>query len=151
MADRRWWILNGLTTHGAMYIDAGAWQALQGKSSLFAAGIRYVEGTFHAQQAVQLRLILPAVGPAAASVASSSRISVDSSSSSAAGDEVHVLTATPAHWVDVGRGISNYSCQECMRIAGRRSQDIASILGYVESEFIMHRDNIVLQPPRAGI
>ncbi|CAG8671274.1 6585_t:CDS:2, partial [Paraglomus occultum] len=55
--DRKWWILHGLHTAGAIYIDEGAARAVSNakqKNSLFAAGVTKVEGNFVANQAVSI-------------------------------------------------------------------------------------------------
>ena len=41
-------------------------------------------------------------------------------------------------------GLSNYTSAEVEKIMGRRSRQIASILGYTHSDEIIHRDNLVL-------
>ena len=41
-------------------------------------------------------------------------------------------------------GLSNYDSEEAEKIRGRRSQEIAGLLGYCHSEEIIHRDNLVL-------
>ncbi|KAI8083117.1 glutamate 5-kinase [Halteromyces radiatus] len=112
MLDRKWWILHGLHTAGTIYIDAGAAKAVvtQGlRSSLFAAGIVDVQGTFNAHQAVQICL------------------RKDKSSSD----------------VIIGKGLANYSSSEISRIKRCNSSEIASILGYVNADCVIHRDNLV--------
>jgi glutamate 5-kinase len=47
--------------------------------------------------------------------------------------------------LEIGRGLSNYASQELRRIQGRRSEEIAVILGYQGPETVIHRDNLVLQ------
>jgi glutamate 5-kinase len=47
---------------------------------------------------------------------------------------------------EIARGIVNYSHQELQRILGRRSEEIATILGYAGSDTVIHRDNMVLIP-----
>jgi glutamate 5-kinase len=47
---------------------------------------------------------------------------------------------------EIARGIVNYSHQELQRILGRRSEEIATILGYAGSDTVIHRDNMVLVP-----
>jgi glutamate 5-kinase len=46
--------------------------------------------------------------------------------------------------VEVARGLVNYGAQESRRIAGRASNDIEAILGYVDEPELIHRDNLVL-------
>jgi glutamate 5-kinase len=45
---------------------------------------------------------------------------------------------------EVARGLVNYSAQETARIMGKPSSRIESILGYVDEEELIHRDNLVL-------
>ncbi len=45
---------------------------------------------------------------------------------------------------EVARGLVNYSAQESRRIMGRPSSAIQEILGYVNEEELIHRDNLVL-------
>lgn len=45
---------------------------------------------------------------------------------------------------EVARGLVNYSSSELQKIRGRRSSEIAAILGYVGAETVVHRDNLVL-------
>lgn len=41
-------------------------------------------------------------------------------------------------------GLSNYDVKEAQRIAGEKSSNIANILGYMNEEELIHRDNLVL-------
>jgi len=45
---------------------------------------------------------------------------------------------------EVARGLVNYSSGELQQIQGQRSAQISQILGYVGSETVIHRDNLVL-------
>ncbi len=45
---------------------------------------------------------------------------------------------------EVARGLVNYSSTEARRIIGRPSSEIENILGYVDEEELIHRDNLVL-------
>ncbi|KAJ1763156.1 Glutamate 5-kinase [Coemansia sp. RSA 1807] len=55
MIDRKWWILHGMYCSGTVYVDAGAVVALaRFKKSLFAAGVKRVEGVFSSNQAVRV-------------------------------------------------------------------------------------------------
>jgi len=45
---------------------------------------------------------------------------------------------------EVARGLINYSSMEARRIAGHASQEIEAILGYLDEEVLIHRDNMVL-------
>lgn len=46
---------------------------------------------------------------------------------------------------DVGRGIVNYSAQECLSIIGRTSQEIEESLGFTREPEVIHRDNLVVE------
>ena len=45
---------------------------------------------------------------------------------------------------EVARGLANYSSSESRRIAGHASTEIENLLGYVDEEVLIHRDNLVL-------
>lgn len=45
---------------------------------------------------------------------------------------------------EVARGLVNYSAEEARALSGRSSQEIESILGYVEAMELIHRDNMVV-------
>jgi glutamate 5-kinase len=57
------------------------------------------------------------------------------------GDTVGVLTADGT---EVARGIAAYSDADTARILGRRSADIATVLGFHGREELIHRDDLVL-------
>jgi len=57
------------------------------------------------------------------------------------GDAVHCLDKTGR---PVAAGLINYSAADARRIQGARSEQIAAILGYKDSDEVMHRDNLVL-------
>lgn len=46
--------------------------------------------------------------------------------------------------VEIARGLVNYNNIEVSKIQGRRSEEIAGILGYSGAETVVHRDNLVL-------
>lgn len=55
----------------------------------------------------------------------------------------------PVHCVDqegalVAAGLSNYSAADILRIQGKRSTEIAAILGHKDHDEVIHRDNLVL-------
>jgi glutamate 5-kinase len=65
------------------------------------------------------------------------------------GDTVSVFTVEGA---EVGRGIVAYSDADAARIMGRRSGEIAELLGFRGRDEMIHRDDLVLmQQPRAGL
>jgi len=45
---------------------------------------------------------------------------------------------------DIARGLINYNATETRRIAGHPSNEIESILGYVDEPELIHRDNLIL-------
>ena len=45
---------------------------------------------------------------------------------------------------EVARGLVNYDADEARAIAGRSSDRIAEVLGYVSDEEMIHRDNLVI-------
>jgi len=46
--------------------------------------------------------------------------------------------------IEIARGLINYSSTEASRIAGHPSQEIESLLGYLDESELIHRDNLVL-------
>jgi glutamate 5-kinase len=46
--------------------------------------------------------------------------------------------------VEFGRGLVNYPAPDVLRLKGRRSADIARVIGYKLADEIVHRDNFVL-------
>jgi glutamate 5-kinase len=115
LLDRKWWIQYGLHTAGTIYVDEGAATAMltpRIKSSLFAAGIVDVEGSFVIQQAVNITL---------------RKKKEDGTTED----------------VVVGKGIVNYSSIEISRIKRCRSHEIPGILGYIDADCVIHRDNLV--------
>ncbi len=45
---------------------------------------------------------------------------------------------------EVARGLINYSAAEARRIAGRATDEIAALIGYLDETELVHRDNMVL-------
>ncbi|MBB5203335.1 glutamate 5-kinase [Inhella inkyongensis] len=48
---------------------------------------------------------------------------------------------------ECARGLANYAAAEARLLAGRASQDIEALLGYVAEPELVHRDNLVLSAP----
>jgi glutamate 5-kinase len=44
----------------------------------------------------------------------------------------------------VARGLVNYDVQESLRIRGEPTSRFESILGYVDADELIHRDNLVV-------
>ncbi|KAJ1723525.1 Glutamate 5-kinase [Coemansia erecta] len=137
MIDRKWWILHGMYCAGTIYVDAGAVVALaRFKKSLFAAGIKRVEGVFSSNQAVRV-----VYEPERESVSDVDNIS---------GDEARVLSAVSPMRTDVieiGHGLVNYTSTEISRIRGCHSSEFESILGYCDSDNVINRGNMVVTVP----
>ncbi len=68
---------------------------------------------------------------------------VRSAGSFTRGDMVSCMTES-GH--EIARGLANYSDQATRAIAGKPSRDIEGILGFVNEEELIHRDNLVLSP-----
>lgn len=58
----------------------------------------------------------------------------------AAGDLIDVR----CEGVTLARGLTNYALDDVRRIAGRRSEEIAAILGYSVCDEVIHRDNLTV-------
>jgi glutamate 5-kinase len=46
---------------------------------------------------------------------------------------------------EIARGLVNYGASECRRILRKPSTDIESILGYVDTHEVIHRDNLIVR------
>lgn len=122
--SRSFWLLHGLKPHGTIYIDSGAYHALQNKASLLPAGVVAVEGHFGQQEAVRL-------------------IVVEKPDTSALdGDYVHHGSEPK----EVGRALVNYGSLEIARMKGHRSTEIRALLGYADSDYVALRENISFFP-----
>jgi glutamate 5-kinase len=55
-----------------------------------------------------------------------------------------VVACLSPEGAEIARGLVNYSAQESRRIAGRASNEIEAILGYIDEAELIHRDNLVL-------
>ena len=55
-----------------------------------------------------------------------------------------VIACRDAEGTELARGLVNYSASETRRIARRPSAEIESLLGYVDTPELIHRDNMVL-------
>ncbi|MDR2209611.1 MAG: glutamate 5-kinase [Azoarcus sp.] len=49
---------------------------------------------------------------------------------------------------EIARGLVNYGASECRRILRKPSTDIESILGYVDTHEMIHRDNLIVRKTR---
>ncbi|KAG7191937.1 uncharacterized protein KQ657_002543 [Scheffersomyces spartinae] len=116
-SDRRFWLLHGLKTRGALIIDQGCYEALtrKNRAGLLPAGVLDVEGSFHESECVLIKVIPLRESP--------------------------VVDA-----IEVGHCRVNYSSTEISMIKGHKSKEIESILGFADSEYIAHRDNLAFPP-----
>lgn len=173
--DRYFWILHGLAPHGTIYIDQGAWNALNDKAGLLPVGIVDVDGHFAQQEAVRIVVVkrlskskisngeaspsLPTT-PAASSHGvhapiplrhplphshSHSRPHLEHTSSSS-----QILSPPPYELhnpapFEIGRAVVNYSASEIRRIKGLHSTQIREALGYADSEYVALRENIAFE------
>ena len=55
-----------------------------------------------------------------------------------------VVTCVDGEGRAIARGITNYASAEVRRILRRPSSEIAAILGHIDEEELIHRDNLVL-------
>jgi glutamate 5-kinase len=169
--DRYFWILHGLAPHGTIYIDQGAWNALNDKAGLLPVGIVDVDGHFAQQEAVRIVVVkrlsrsspkstpipLPTT-PAASShsvhapiplrhplqhIPSHSRPTLENTPPSS----FHISSPPPYELhnpapQEIGRAVVNYSATEIRRIMGLHSTQIREALGYADSEYVALRENI---------
>ncbi|KAJ2800647.1 Glutamate 5-kinase, partial [Coemansia guatemalensis] len=138
MIDRKWWILHGMYCAGTVYIDAGAVVALaKFKKSLFAAGIKRVEGTFSANQAIRVAYEpeREAGGGGLESPGSEDSRGLTTPSGAA---------ALKPEAIEIGHGLVNYTSTEINRIRGCHSSEFEAILGYCDSDNVINRGNMVV-------
>ncbi|KAI8382425.1 glutamate 5-kinase [Blakeslea trispora] len=114
LLDRKWWIQYGLHTAGTVYVDEGA-----------ARGIlaTRLKGSLFAAGIVEVEGHF--VAQQAVEIA------------------VRKMENGQQETMVIGKGIANYSSTEINRIKRCHSTEIATILGYVDSECVIHRDNLV--------
>lgn len=55
-----------------------------------------------------------------------------------------IVACVDPEGIEVARGLVNYNSEEISRIAGYKSTQIESILGYVDEPELIHRDNLAL-------
>ncbi|MCG7873694.1 MAG: glutamate 5-kinase [Candidatus Thiodiazotropha lotti] len=55
-----------------------------------------------------------------------------------------VVVCLDKQGTEVARGLVNYDAQETMRLMGKPSSQIEEVLGYVDEDELIHRDNLVL-------
>lgn len=131
------WIAHGLAPEGCVILDAGAVEAIKAKKSLFAPGVKGVQGKFGAGASVRLMR---------ADSSSSSSSASTSTSAAAAAPKARVYTSGEVGRLsELGLCIVNYSSDELLRLAGAQSSEFASLLGYeAATPELAGRENIVL-------
>ncbi|ODV79553.1 glutamate 5-kinase [Suhomyces tanzawaensis NRRL Y-17324] len=118
-SDRRFWLLHGLKTKGSLIIDQGCFEALTRKNR---AGL------------------LPAgVIEVEGNFHESECVSIK---------VVPTKNSDISEAVQVGHCRVNYSSVEINLIKGLKSKDIEPTLGFADSEYIAHRDNLAFPPVR---
>jgi glutamate 5-kinase len=153
--DRYFWILHGLAPHGTIYIDQGAWNALNDKAGLLPVGIVDVDGHFAQQEAVRIVVVkrLPKSSPKShpTTPAASShgvhapiplRHPLPHSSSYIREEGPRPYEQHNPPPMEIGRAVVNYSAVEIRRIMGLHSTQIREALGYADSEYVALRENI---------
>lgn len=115
--NRELWLLYGLKSYGTIIIDDGAAKALtrKNRAGLLPVGIIDIHGQFHEDQCVTL---LKGVRKEDGSL-----------------DESAPL-------IELGRARVNYTSVELLKIKGRHSDQIENILGYADTEYVAHRENL---------
>ncbi|KAJ2782016.1 Glutamate 5-kinase [Coemansia javaensis] len=134
MIDRKWWILHGMYCAGTIYVDAGAVVALaKFKKSLFAAGIKRVEGSFSSNQAVRV-----VYEPEREAHCATDHLSPEEARVS------NAIAPLKSEVIEIGRGLVNYTSSEINRIRGCHSSEFDAILGYSDSDNVINRGNMVI-------
>lgn len=121
LKNREFWMLHGLVSQGAVIIDAGAYKALtrKNKAGLLPAGVIDVEDSFHEHECIDLKL----------------------GTRDAKGE---LDRSVPLQ--TVGRARCNYTSVELSKIKGLQSSEIEDVLGYADSEYVAHRENLAFPP-----
>lgn len=115
LMDRKWWILHGLHTAGTLFVEESAAKDIAGRQG----------GSLTAASIVKVS------GNFVSN--QSAQIVVERMNSDG---EMEVVT--------VAKGIVNYSSQEIERIMRCDAEEISKILGYEDSDSVVHRDNMAI-------
>jgi glutamate 5-kinase len=59
-------------------------------------------------------------------------------------EEGDLITIVSREQVKLGCGLTNYSSEQLVKIQGRKSSEVESILGYQAAAEVVHRDNLVI-------
>lgn len=115
--DKRFWLLHGLKTKGTLIIDQGCYEALTRKNR---AGL-LPAGVIHVE----------------GNFHESECVSIK---------VVPTRESNKSLAIKVGHCRVNYGSAEINLIKGLKSRDIETTIGYADSEYIAHRDNIAFPP-----
>ncbi|KAL7320640.1 Glutamate 5-kinase [Mucor circinelloides] len=115
LLDRKWWIQYGLHTAGTIYVDEGAAKAML---------------TPRLKSSLFAAGIIEVDGQFVAQQA----VAITLRKKTADGKFEDTV---------IGKGLANYSSIEINRIKRCRSTEIPNILGYVDADCVIHRDNLV--------
>ena len=55
-----------------------------------------------------------------------------------------IVSCVTTEGKEIARGLVNYNAAEVLKIKGKASKDIESVLGYIDDAELIHRDNLVL-------
>ncbi len=141
-------LLNGQFDLAMRLIERGADPDLRtetdGISPLFAVlqtqwALRFTD---HPQPRAQLMLDVGAVGVLCKGGRSLRPVGVRAVSGNFRRGEM--VSCTDERGREVARGLINYDADEARAIAGRSSDRIAEVLGYISDEEMIHRDNLVI-------
>lgn len=111
LSARKHWIAASQHVYGAVVVDDGAKRALINGSSLLAAGITSVDGTF------------------------------------SKGDTIWIRDHDGTNFA---KGITGYDAGDIHHIMGLKSHDIEKVLGFIGSDAVIHRDDMVMEMVHAA-
>ncbi|GMM32919.1 glutamate 5-kinase [Saccharomycopsis crataegensis] len=115
--NRELWLLYGLKPYGTIIVDEGASKALtrKNRAGLLPVGIIEVQGSFHEDQCVTLM--------------QGARLP-------------NGELDTSKELIEIGRARVNYTSADLAKIKGLHSNEIEKVLGYADSEYVAHRENL---------
>ncbi|CEG66724.1 Putative Glutamate 5-kinase [Rhizopus microsporus] len=114
LLDRKWWIQYGLHTAGTIYVDEGAANAML-------------------QPKLKSSLFAAGIVKVEGQFVAQQAVNIVCRKEKQGEQEDFFI----------GKGLVNYSSTEIARIKRCHSSEIVNILGYVDSECVIHRDNLV--------
>ncbi|KAJ2962221.1 hypothetical protein NQZ79_g2627 [Umbelopsis isabellina] len=115
LMDRKWWILHGLHTAGTLFIEESAAKDIAGRQGGSLTAASIVKVSGHFVSNQSARIVVEKMN---------------------SDGELEIVT--------VAKGIVNYSSQEIERIMRCDAEEISKILGYEDSDSVVHRDNMAI-------